>query len=421
MDPPKLPEEVTGSNLRSGDPHAEAAATKAEGGTSAPAATTAEQPKPGNWSDRKGRGEEDPTAVKVPSGAAACPAEGRAASDDDAEDGEEAQGQILQSVDLKGIVRYIEERKVTRMVVLCGAGISTSAGIPDFRSPGSGLYHNLQRFNLPYAEAAFELDYFRRHPTPFYELCKEIWPGKYEPTPAHYFIRLLHEKGMLLRCYSQNIDSLEGCAGLPPDRLVAMHGNFEEAHVIDKRPEVKVDPAELKEALDGGNQALRTLRQKYAGLVKPKIVFYGEQVAQRFQELHQEDLRQCELLLVMGTSLTVEPMASLVGKVRPDVPRLLINYERVGHHKELEGGFRFDAAPGGAPRRDVWFCGDCDGGVRRLAERLGWAPELEVLLEARAAGRPEAALDGGAAAGEAGGRGEGSPDREEPPKRQRTR
>jgi NAD-dependent SIR2 family protein deacetylase len=55
---------------------------------------------------------------------------------------------------------------------MCGAGISVSAGIPDFRSPKTGLYHNLKKYNLPHPEAVFELDYFRRHPEPFYQLAK---------------------------------------------------------------------------------------------------------------------------------------------------------------------------------------------------------------------------------------------------------
>ena len=54
----------------------------------------------------------------------------------------------------------LKEGKFKKIVILTGAGISVSAGIPDFRSPGSGLYDNLKEYNLPYAEAIFSLDYF---------------------------------------------------------------------------------------------------------------------------------------------------------------------------------------------------------------------------------------------------------------------
>ncbi|CAE6915122.1 sirt2, partial [Symbiodinium sp. CCMP2592] len=189
---------------------------------------------------------------------------------------EEKMEPVLASFDLEGITRYIADKACKKIVVMCGAGISTSAGIPDFRTPGTGLYDNLQRFNLPQAESIFELRFFRDNPGAFYELAREMWPGNFEPTPAHYFIRLLHDKGILLRCYSQNIDSLECRAGLPAEKLVAAHGNFDAAHVIDREPEVLVDINELKAALDKGEEGWQKLRAEKGGLVKPKIVFFGE-------------------------------------------------------------------------------------------------------------------------------------------------
>jgi len=62
--------------------------------------------------------------------------------------------------------------KAKRILCMCGAGLSVSAGIPDFRTPGTGLYSNLQKFDLPYPEAVFEINYFKRNPAPFFMLAK---------------------------------------------------------------------------------------------------------------------------------------------------------------------------------------------------------------------------------------------------------
>ena len=80
------------------------------------------------------------------------------------------------------------------------------------RTPGTGLYDNLQQYSIPYPEAIFDIDYFHVNPRPFFTLAKELYPsGKYRPNYIHYFVRLLHDKGLLLRMYTQNIDGLERC------------------------------------------------------------------------------------------------------------------------------------------------------------------------------------------------------------------
>jgi NAD-dependent deacetylase sirtuin 3 len=116
-----------------------------------------------------------------------------------------------------------------------------------YRTPGTGLYHNLSRFDVPYPEAIFELDYFITNPKPFFTLAKEIIPsGKYAPNKIHYFIRLLQDKQLLHRLYTQNIDGLEYSAGIKPDRLVEAHGTFKSAQCLGCRAsypgsQIKVD------------------------------------------------------------------------------------------------------------------------------------------------------------------------------------
>lgn len=78
-----------------------------------------------------------------------------------------------------------------------------------FRTPGTGLYANLERYNIPYPEAVFNIDYFSDDPLPFFSLAKALYPGNHRPNYIHYFVRVLHHKGLLLRVYTQNIDGLE--------------------------------------------------------------------------------------------------------------------------------------------------------------------------------------------------------------------
>ncbi|XP_030893174.1 NAD-dependent protein deacetylase sirtuin-3, mitochondrial isoform X2 [Leptonychotes weddellii] len=156
---------------------------------------------------------------------------------------------------LQDIAELIQARACQRVVVMVGAGISTPSGIPDFRSPRSGLYSNLQQYDLPYPEAIFELTFFSHNPKPFFTLAKELYLRSYRPNVIHYFLRLLHDKGLLLRLYTQNIDGLERVSGIPASKLVEAHGSFASATcTVCRRPfpgkDIWVEPfASLSEAV----------------------------------------------------------------------------------------------------------------------------------------------------------------------------
>ncbi|XP_047666588.1 NAD-dependent protein deacetylase sirtuin-3, mitochondrial isoform X3 [Tachysurus fulvidraco] len=264
---------------------------------------------------------------------------------------------------LEDIAKGIREREFKRIVVMAGAGISTPSGIPDFRSPGSGLYDNLQKYNLPYAEAIFEINYFHHNPQPFFALAKELYPGNYRPNLTHYFIRLLHDKGQLLRMYTQNIDGLERMAGIPATKLVEAHGTFATATCTVCLRQYQGE--ELRsDIMEGTVPHCPQCR----GVIKPDIVFFGEELPQNFF-LYLTDFPIADLLIVMGTSLEVEPFASLSGAVRGSVSRLLIN-------RDLVGPFAW----GSSRPSDVVELGDVVSGVRNLADALGWMPELETLM-----------------------------------------
>lgn len=169
---------------------------------------------------------------------------------------------------LELLSEWIESRQAKRILVLTGAGVSTGAGIPDFRSPGTGLYDNLQKYNLPYPEAIFDVNFYRETPQPFVTLAKELWPGiTFSPTLTHSFLKLLSDKGLLLRLYTQNIDGLEFLAGIPEDQLVECHGHFRTAACIDCKQEADADKVKQTIVKEG-----RTPICQYCdGNVKPDI------------------------------------------------------------------------------------------------------------------------------------------------------
>ncbi len=217
-----------------------------------------------------------------------------------------------------------------------GAGISTSAGIPDFRSPDTGLYANLERLNLPYAEAVFDISYFRQNPYPFYMLAHELYPGKFRPTISHSFVRLLYDKGLLMKLFTQNIDCLEREAGVPGDKIVEAHGSFAKQSCIDcKRP----FPDDLMRELIAEKEVPECQIPECGGLVKPDIVFFGEQLPEDFHR-NRSLPASADLCIVMGTSLTVQPFASLPGFCSEGVPRygqLLPDFPRIRFAKRVCG------------------------------------------------------------------------------------
>ncbi|XP_034115900.1 NAD-dependent protein deacetylase Sirt2 [Drosophila albomicans] len=295
-------------------------------------------------------------------------------------DDEVAVDKVMPELTFEGLIRHWREHGFKNIVTMVGAGISTSAGIPDFRSPGTGLYNNLKKYKLPDPTAIFDVDYFQKNPTPFFALAKELYPGSFEPTPAHYFVRLLHDKGLLQRHYTQNIDTLDRLAGLPDDKIIEAHGSFYTNHCLKcKRA---YDMAWMKEQIFSD----KLPRCECKGLVKPDIVFFGENLPSSFYTSPDEDFKDCDLLIIMGTSLEVMPFASLIQRAGPRCVRLLINRDAVGRSSFapwMDPAEKRSLLYGKAKNvRDVAYLGDCDAGVLALAEALGWDKELQQLIDA---------------------------------------
>ena len=196
---------------------------------------------------------------------------------------------------------------------------------------------------------------------PFYALAHELYPGKFRPTISHSFIRLLSDKRLLLKLFTQNIDCLEREAGVPDYKIVEAHGSFAKQRCIECKT---LYPDDLMKAAVERKDVPHCETPQCNGLVKPDIVFFGEQLPEEFHR-NRTLPASADLCIVLGTSLTVQPFASLPAMCSEGVPRLLINKDRVG-----DLGSRAD---------DVLLLGDCDAGVRELASALGWLEELESL------------------------------------------
>ncbi|KAL2763264.1 NAD-dependent protein deacetylase sirtuin-2 isoform 2, partial [Daubentonia madagascariensis] len=124
--------------------------------------------------------------------------------------------------------------------------------------------------------------------------------------------------------------------------------------------------------------------EKCQSVVKPDIIFFGENLPARFFSCMQSDFQKVDLLIIMGTSLQVQPFASLISKAPLSTPRLLINKEKTGQRDPflgmmmgLGGSMDFDSKKA---YRDVAWLGDCDQGCLALADLLGWKKELEDLV-----------------------------------------
>lgn len=192
-------------------------------------------------------------------------------------------------------------------------------------------------------------------------LAKELYPGNFHPTISHAFIALLAKKGLLKTLFTQNIDCLDQAAGVPSEKVIAAHGSFATQRCIECKD--AFPDKEMREHVER-EEVPRCQDSKCNGLVKPDIVFFGEALPAEFRN-NTFHAAMADLVLVIGTSLTVYPFASLPEMVSGSTPRVLFNMERVGRL-----GTRAD---------DVLSLGPCDQGIRELASELGWEDELEEL------------------------------------------
>jgi len=187
-----------------------------------------------------------------------------------------------------------------RVVAFTGAGISTSAGLPDFRGP-DGIY---QRAGLENPEEIFDIETFRRDPSIFYKFHREFLRilKDVEPTFTHRFLAQEERRGRLQGVVTQNIDALHQRGG--SRRVLEVHGSVWGSHCTRCRT-----------TYDYQISVVKTLREEIPrcescrGVLKPDVVFFGEAV--NHMEESERLAEEADLMLVLGTALAVRPAAML--------------------------------------------------------------------------------------------------------------
>ena len=193
------------------------------------------------------------------------------------------------------------------IAALTGAGISTLCGIPDFRGP-KGLYKN------PDAERIFDIDWFDRDPSIYYRGCRELvyGLGGFIPGPVHRALKCLEDAGKLTGIATQNIDMLHQKAG--SKNVYEVHGS--PAHHHCRRCGAKKNFGEIMEMINA-NGGAENLGEPYVprcncgGVFKPDITFFGESLPEEAFTRASELAASADVMLVLGTSLTVYPAAGL--------------------------------------------------------------------------------------------------------------
>jgi NAD-dependent deacetylase len=195
-------------------------------------------------------------------------------------------------------------RESGRTVALTGAGISVPSGIPDFRSPGTGLWENVDPMEVAH------LDVFLNDPGRFWSYYRPRFGmlSDKEPNPAHRVLARLEEQGMLDGLITQNIDTLHRKAG--SRNVVEVHGTIETASCWTCKTSYPL--GEIEPLFDPDGIA----RCACGGPVKPDVVLFGEMLPEAAMLEAHALCERADLLLCVGTSLEVYPVAGLPSVTR---------------------------------------------------------------------------------------------------------
>ena len=188
-----------------------------------------------------------------------------------------------------------------RVVVFTGAGVSTESGIPDFRSPG-GIW-------TKYDPDDFTIDKFLSSG----ETRKKMWQrfregglmADIKPNAAHYAIAELEKMGKLNSVITQNVDNLHQIAGNSPSIIYELHGNMQMLVCLGCRERYTL--AFVKQSNPSPDHV--PVCEKCHGILKPNVIFFGEALPQDTLMKATQKSQECDLLIVIGSSLVVYPAA----------------------------------------------------------------------------------------------------------------
>jgi len=198
------------------------------------------------------------------------------------------------------LARLVEE--AGSVVALTGAGISVPSGIPDFRTPGTGLWENVNPMEVAHIDA------FRADPVRFWRFYGERFAtlGEKWPNGAHHALVELERRGVLDAVITQNIDMLHSRAGSV--ELVEMHGSIATCSCPMCGGAVAVEEVRARLAADADGVPRC---ESCDGALKPNVVLFGELLDQRAMQRARELCEAADVLLCIGSSLEVHPVAGL--------------------------------------------------------------------------------------------------------------
>jgi len=229
-------------------------------------------------------------------------------------------------------------------IALTGAGISTPSGIPDFRSPLTGLWEHADPMEVA------SIDAFHRDPRAFYDWIRPLAKSMAEaqPNPAHMALADLERSGILKAVCTQNIDELHHRAG--SRRVLELHGSTRQATCT--RCGEQILGADLWPRVV--EQRVVPLCPRCEGVVKPDVVLYGELLPKGVLMEAQLEAERCDVMLVVGSSLEVYPAAELPFTAKRHGAQLIIvDYQPTALDARADVVIRSDVAvalPGIAAR-----------------------------------------------------------------------